>query len=54
VDNAAAHRASSRPQPVRRRAGGGGAGQPVVLADEEWTAFVPFAARWPYEVHLYP
>jgi UDPglucose--hexose-1-phosphate uridylyltransferase len=26
----------------------------VVLENEEWTAFVPFAARWPYEVHLYP
>ncbi|WP_354642039.1 galactose-1-phosphate uridylyltransferase [Kitasatospora camelliae] len=26
----------------------------VVLEGEHWTAFVPFAARWPYEVHLYP
>ncbi|MFF7591433.1 galactose-1-phosphate uridylyltransferase [Kitasatospora purpeofusca] len=26
----------------------------VVLAGEYWTAFVPFAARWPYEVHLFP
>ncbi|MFB8203457.1 galactose-1-phosphate uridylyltransferase [Kitasatospora purpeofusca] len=26
----------------------------VVLAGECWTAFVPFAARWPYEVHLFP
>ncbi|MFF7632481.1 galactose-1-phosphate uridylyltransferase [Kitasatospora sp. NPDC008050] len=26
----------------------------VVLTGEHWTAFVPFAARWPYEVHLYP
>jgi len=26
----------------------------VVAADEHWTAFVPAAARWPYEVHLYP
>ncbi|MFE0460881.1 galactose-1-phosphate uridylyltransferase [Kitasatospora sp. NPDC058965] len=26
----------------------------VVLAGEHWTAFVPFAPRWPYEVHLYP
>jgi UDPglucose--hexose-1-phosphate uridylyltransferase len=26
----------------------------VVLAGRHWTAFVPFAARWPYEVHLYP
>jgi UDPglucose--hexose-1-phosphate uridylyltransferase len=26
----------------------------VVAAGRHWTAFVPFAARWPYEVHLYP
>ncbi|MFE9795531.1 galactose-1-phosphate uridylyltransferase [Streptomyces goshikiensis] len=26
----------------------------VVLAGEHWTAFVPYAPRWPYEVHLYP
>ncbi len=26
----------------------------LVLAADEWIAFVPFAARWPYEVHLYP
>ncbi|MET9885601.1 galactose-1-phosphate uridylyltransferase [Streptomyces sp. NPDC006430] len=26
----------------------------VVLAGEHWTAFVPYAARWPYEVHLHP
>jgi UDPglucose--hexose-1-phosphate uridylyltransferase len=26
----------------------------VVRATEEWVAFVPFAARWPYEIHLYP
>lgn len=26
----------------------------VVTAGEHWTAFVPYAARWPYEVHLYP
>ncbi len=26
----------------------------VVLAGEHWTAFVPFAARWPLEVHLMP
>ncbi|GJF32827.1 galactose-1-phosphate uridylyltransferase [Kitasatospora sp. NE20-6] len=35
--------AAERADPVR-----------VVLAGEHWTAFVPFAARWPYEVHLYP
>lgn len=26
----------------------------VVARSDCWTAFVPFAARWPYEVHLYP
>jgi UDPglucose--hexose-1-phosphate uridylyltransferase len=26
----------------------------VVLAGEHWTAFVPFAARWPIEVHILP
>jgi len=26
----------------------------VVLEGEHWTAFVPFAARWPLEVHLMP
>jgi UDPglucose--hexose-1-phosphate uridylyltransferase len=30
------------------------AGSRVVLAGSQWTSFVPFAARWPYEVHLYP
>jgi UDPglucose--hexose-1-phosphate uridylyltransferase len=26
----------------------------VVLSGEHWTAFVPFAARWPVEVHMLP
>ncbi|WP_330339501.1 galactose-1-phosphate uridylyltransferase [Streptomyces sp. NBC_00557] len=30
------------------------AGERVVLEGEHWTAFVPYAAHWPYEVHLYP
>ncbi|MGN9787265.1 galactose-1-phosphate uridylyltransferase [Nonomuraea sp. ZG12] len=30
------------------------AGPRVVAANELWTAFVPAAARWPFEVHLYP
>ena len=30
------------------------AGERVVLAGEHWTAFVPFAARWPLEVHVLP
>ena len=29
-------------------------GERVVADGSHWTAFVPFAARWPYEVHLYP
>jgi UDPglucose--hexose-1-phosphate uridylyltransferase len=30
------------------------ASERVVLAGEHWTAYVPFAARWPIEVHLVP
>ncbi|WP_068925745.1 galactose-1-phosphate uridylyltransferase [Planobispora rosea] len=30
------------------------AGVRVVAANEHWTAFVPAAARWPYEIHVYP
>ncbi len=26
----------------------------VVLHGDHWIAFVPFAAHWPYEVHVYP
>ncbi|MEU4271083.1 galactose-1-phosphate uridylyltransferase [Streptomyces sp. NPDC026092] len=26
----------------------------VVLENENWIAFVPYAAHWPYEVHLHP
>jgi UDPglucose--hexose-1-phosphate uridylyltransferase len=30
------------------------AGERVVVESEHWAAFVPYAAHWPYEVHLYP
>lgn len=30
------------------------AGVRVVAANELWTAFVPEAARWPFEVHVFP
>ncbi|MHB1171217.1 MAG: galactose-1-phosphate uridylyltransferase [Lacisediminihabitans sp.] len=30
------------------------ASERVVLSGKHWTAFVPFAARWPIEVHLLP
>lgn len=29
-------------------------GRRIVLETEHWVGFVPFAARWPVEVHLYP
>ena len=29
-------------------------GSRVVAGNTDWVAFVPFAARWPYELHLYP
>jgi UDPglucose--hexose-1-phosphate uridylyltransferase len=29
-------------------------GERVVLQGQHWTAFVPFAARWPIEVHMLP
>jgi len=29
-------------------------GDRIVIRGRHWTAFVPFAARWPLEVHLYP
>lgn len=29
-------------------------GERVVVSNELWTAYVPAAARWPYEVHLAP
>ncbi|AGW40809.1 RNA polymerase sigma factor SigK [Leifsonia xyli subsp. cynodontis DSM 46306] len=30
------------------------ASERVLLAGEHWTAFVPFAARWPIEIHVLP
>lgn len=29
-------------------------GRRIVLDADHWTAFVPYAAHWPYEVHIYP
>jgi UDPglucose--hexose-1-phosphate uridylyltransferase len=29
-------------------------GDRIVMRGDYWTAFVPFAARWPLEVHLFP
>ncbi|MCC3773227.1 galactose-1-phosphate uridylyltransferase, partial [Streptomyces sp. UNOC14_S4] len=56
LESAAAH---------HRRTGGGNLfdatvaaeradGRRIVLDTDHWTAFVPYAAHWPYEVHLHP
>src|SRR5260370_6803881 len=29
-------------------------GERIVMRGDHWTALVPFAARWPLEVHLFP
>lgn len=29
-------------------------GTRVIAANDLWTAFVPYAARWPFEVHIFP
>lgn len=31
-----------------------GSAERIVVRGDSWSAFVPFAARWPLEVHLYP
>jgi UDPglucose--hexose-1-phosphate uridylyltransferase len=30
------------------------AGERIVAANDEWIAFVPYAARWPFEVYVFP
>ncbi|MFF0437241.1 galactose-1-phosphate uridylyltransferase [Streptomyces sp. NPDC004327] len=52
--NAAAHRAHTRRNLFDDLVERERKDERVVLAGEHWTAFVPYAARWPYEVHLYP
>ncbi|WP_274915299.1 galactose-1-phosphate uridylyltransferase [Streptomyces sp. WZ-12] len=55
LDSLAAHRAATGRNLfddvlARERADG----RRLVLDGEHWVAFVPYAAHWPYEVHLYP
>ncbi len=54
VDSAAAHRARTGRNLFDDLIAAERAGGRVVLESAEWIAFVPFAARWPYEAHLYP
>jgi UDPglucose--hexose-1-phosphate uridylyltransferase len=30
------------------------ASERIILSGQFWTAFVPFAARWPIEIHVLP
>ncbi|MFE6691257.1 galactose-1-phosphate uridylyltransferase [Streptomyces sp. NPDC057743] len=55
LDSLAAHRAATGRNLfddvlARERADG----RRLVLDGAHWVAFVPYAAHWPYEVHLYP
>jgi UDPglucose--hexose-1-phosphate uridylyltransferase len=54
VANAAAYRASTGRNLFDDLLAAELAGPRVVIDGEHWVAFVPFAARWPYEAHLYP
>ena len=49
-------RGAGRPEPVRRsgRCRAGGRARGWWRANDHWTAFVPAAARWPYEVLIFP
>ena len=52
----AAHQdAHRRREPLRRPSWSGSSPTSgSSLESEHWVAFVPYAAHWPYEVHLYP
>ncbi len=55
LDNAAAHaKRTGRNLFADVLAGERASGDRVVAASARWTAFVPAAARWPVEVHVYP
>ncbi len=46
--------AAAKRDPGVFRAAIDGAGERIVVDNEHWVAFVPFAARWPFEMHVYP
>ena len=47
-------RAAAHPGLFERILAAEQAGERVVAKNDLWTAFVPYAARWPFEVHFYP
>lgn len=54
LDSARLHRAETGGDLFADILAAESAGPRVVLRNEHWTAFVPEAARWPVEVHVYP
>ncbi|WP_017542837.1 galactose-1-phosphate uridylyltransferase [Nocardiopsis prasina] len=54
LDSARRHRAATGGDLFADILAAESAGPRVVLRNEHWTAFVPEAARWPVEVHVYP
>ncbi len=54
LDSARRHRAETGRDLFADILAAESAGPRVVLRNEHWTAFVPEAARWPVEVHVYP
>lgn len=53
LDSVAAHRKAHGSNLFADLLDAESTGPRVVAANEHWIAFVPFAARWPIEVHLY-
>jgi UDPglucose--hexose-1-phosphate uridylyltransferase len=54
LESIAAHRKSHGSNLFADLLGVEADGPRIVAGNEHWVAFVPFAARWPVEVHLYP
>ncbi|MFD2091361.1 galactose-1-phosphate uridylyltransferase [Blastococcus deserti] len=54
LDSVRRHRAAAGADLFAEVVAAEAAGPRVVAANEHWTAFVPAAARWPYEVQLFP
>lgn len=54
LESVARHRKSHGTNLFADLIAGEAGGPRLVAGNEHWTAFVPFAARWPIEVHLYP
>lgn len=54
LEQLAAHRKAHGSNLFADLVAGEAAGPRIIAGNEHWLAFVPFTARWPVEVHLYP